>query len=284
MRYHRVSNVSFANTMFRMHSIKDDWGIDDVVLSAIERGVYGEGQAMSWWLAMLRVAEPSSTFLDIGSYTGLYSLVAAAARQDTRTIAIEASVVTYGRLVQNVLVNNFDARITPCHVAVGNRFGVAKLGHAFGPLSMASGESLKPDYEVDHSELVPEISLDEWIFQHSSDPFGSVSSRAMGVLPLQRLAGVKIDVEGVEFDVLRGASRLLSEFKPPIIIEILTEDSLKICKSYLKSFGYHEIARCIGENYVYACRDLDGLRTLQSELVQGSDLNFLTNEILSVHF
>jgi FkbM family methyltransferase len=240
------------NLNFLMHSIKDDWGIDDVVVSEIEADRYGEGDALSWWLAMLRLSEPGATFIDIGAYTGLYSLIAAAARADTRTLALEASVLTHGRLVQNILINKFDMRILPCHVAASETREIVELGHAYGPLSMASGESLVPDYEIDHSELVPAIKVDDLIFQEQSRPFGAVASRALGILPISSLGGVKIDVEGVELSVLNGANRLLKTFLPHLIVEILDHQRFLECEALLTSNGYQRLAVCPGQNYVYS--------------------------------
>jgi len=283
MRFHRISSVRFADVEFRMCSIRDDWGVDDVVLSAMELGTYGEAEAMSWWFAMLSAAKPGSTVFDVGAYTGLYSLLAASMRPEIKTVAIEASVVTYGRLIQNILMNNFDIRITPSHVAVSDRSGIARLGHAFGPLSMASGESLVPNYEIDHSELVAAVTLDDLVLQKPDQYFGSVSSRAMGILPVQHIAGMKIDVEGVEFEVLQGATELITRFRPPLIIEILDRQKLERCDAFLKSFGYEELDKCTGENYIYACgEDIATLTAAHADIKEDRKLEFSIRDTINI--
>lgn len=266
MRSHRISKIEFMNLNFLMHSIEDDWGVDDVVVSEISAGRYGEGEALCWWLAMLRAAASGSTLVDVGAYSGLYSLIGAAARGDVRTLALEASVLTHGRLVQNILINRFDMRILPCHLAASDARDIVELGHAYGPLSMASGESLVPEYEIDHSELVPSSSIDALIFQEGPKRFGAVASHAMGILPVASIGGVKIDVEGVELSVLRGADELVRKFTPPLIVEILDDKRLAECDALLVANGYQRLAACQGQNYIYSHQSKADL--LQSEYEQ----------------
>src|SRR5690606_1351618 len=52
MRSHFVSRIKFLGLDFRMNSIKDEWGIDDVVQAEMNAGTYGEADALSWWRAM----------------------------------------------------------------------------------------------------------------------------------------------------------------------------------------------------------------------------------------
>ena len=234
-----------------MHAIQDDWGIDDVITSEIRHNSYGEGEALTWWLAMLASASPNSVMIDAGAYTGLYSLIAAAGRVDVRVIAIEASVVTYGRLCQNILLNKFDTRINANHVAISNDAGLVQLSHGYGIFSMSSGESLIPTYEVDHKELVPSMALDQLLFQDAATAVGAIGTKSMPYLPLPPIGGIKIDVEGIEPLLLSGAIKTLSRDKPPLIIEILSPENLGTCRATLNSLGYEEVAQCEGQNYIF---------------------------------
>ena len=49
---------------------------------------------------------------------------------------------------------------------------------------------------------------------------------------------LKIDVEGFEYEVLNGAEKTISKFKPRIIIETHTKYLRKICHRYLSDLGY----------------------------------------------
>ena len=49
---------------------------------------------------------------------------------------------------------------------------------------------------------------------------------------------VKLDVEGKEHTVLRGAARLLSERRPHLIVETHSQDLDDACRETLVSYGY----------------------------------------------
>jgi FkbM family methyltransferase len=252
MRSFSLNQIGFRGHSFVMATISDPWGIDDVVVGAIVRGIFAEDEALTWWLAMCETAPAEAVMFDIGSYTGIFSLLACARNPGARVVAIEASTATFARLVQNITFNRFDVRINPNHVAVSASNGIAHLGHAFGVLSMASGESLEPGYPVDHSELVPTVRLDDLVFQNVGESFGAIASKAAAYLPLRAVGGVKIDVEGVEVAVLTGARRFFDTYKPPLLIEILSTEHLAECVALLGSVGYAQLAECQGQNYVFA--------------------------------
>lgn len=69
---------------------------------------------------MCEVALADSAMLDIGFYTGIFSLLACARGPFTPVVAIEASTATFLRLVQNIPFNKFDVRINPNHVAISD--------------------------------------------------------------------------------------------------------------------------------------------------------------------
>ena len=54
----------------------------------------------------------------------------------------------------------------------------------------------------------------------------------------ERVDLLKIDVEGFEYEVLRGAEKTISKFKPRIIIETHSQELRKICHRYLLDHGY----------------------------------------------
>lgn len=251
MRKYEVYEVGFLGRSLLMNSIQDDWGIDDVVISEIKSGSYKEAEALKWWLAMLATARPGAICVDAGSYTGLYSLFAARERSDVRAVAVEASSVTFGRLLQNVLVNNFDILINPNHVALSDTGGVAKLAHGYGVLAMASGESLAPTYQVDHVEMVPATTMDALLLQLPEAAVGAIGSKSSNILPITSICAMKMDVEGVEFQALQGAQEILKRYQPPLVVEILSDESWEQCSSLLFTLGYEQVAKCDGLNYVF---------------------------------
>jgi hypothetical protein len=61
---------------------------------------------------------------------------------------------------------------------------------------------------------------------------------ALDDLGCQRLDFVKLDVEGMELDALKGARRSLETHKPILLVEHL-KAAQGVLESYLKDLGYH---------------------------------------------
>lgn len=82
-----------------------------------------------------------------------------------------------------------------------------------------------------YKQLVKSITLDTWVNQHRDDLTNRVDC-------------IKIDVEGMELDVLRGAYYTIREFEPRLIIEIheLIVSNIRYdVENLLKYLGYeHE--------------------------------------------
>jgi hypothetical protein len=72
-----------------------------------------------------------------------------------------------------------------------------------------------------------------------------VKTTTLDSLELDRLNLVKIDAQGYEFYVLLGATQVLTELKPVIIIELVASQlakfniTPKVIVDYMRSMGYH---------------------------------------------
>lgn len=283
MRYQQIYRIEFKLLQVLMASIRDGWATDDMVIGDIIQEKYHEEDAVTWWLAMLSCAKSGDVVIDAGAYSGLYSLLAAKSRPDIRCIAIEASSITFGRLVNNIMLNSFDSLINPNHVALTTTREVVALGHAFGVLSMSSGESLQPTYETDYSELVAGVTLDSLIIQTDGERFGPISSKSSAILPIASIAGMKVDLEGVEIEVLRHSGNVLSKHRPPIVIELLSLESVRQCEALLGQYGYKRIAECRGCNFVFCTPEKEAVLRHSYEATRafGSN-NFKLDHVVSV--
>lgn len=258
MRRLTLSKVFFRQHSVLMGSFIDTWGEDDVVLASIARGDYKEADPMSWWLAMCRSGGTGSTVMDIGSYSGLYSLLAAAFQSAAGIVAIEASSMTHGRLCHNILLNQAEMRVTPAHYAMSDVNGVLSLGHAYGIFTMASGESVAAQYPTDHEETVPAATLDRLLCLNGERPTGTLGSSAGGPIRDRAIHAIKLDTEGAEENVLRGAQGTLARWQPHLIVEILEDDGLARVSESLRAAGYRRLAECDGCNYIFSHADKAG--------------------------
>jgi FkbM family methyltransferase len=163
----------------------------------------------------------SGTFIDVGAHVGFFTLPAARRLVDLgRVIAIEPHPARFRFLRENVARNGLaNVDCLPC--AVGEREGTATL------------------YDLDAS-LVPhprDVSL-----EHSHGRPFRVPLRTIDGLceeaGISDITLVKIDVEGFEPQVLRGMRSTLARWKPSVVFEALTADSLSASSQQLAQHGY----------------------------------------------
>jgi len=163
----------------------------------------------------------AGTFIDVGAHVGFFALPAARRLADLgRVIAIEPHPVRFQFLRENVAHNGLaNVDCFPC--AVGVREGMATL------------------YDLDTS-LVPhprDVSLE----QSHGRPFEIALRTIDGLCEeagISDIALVKIDVEGFEPQVIRGMRSTLSRWRPSVVFEALSADSLAASSQQLLQHGY----------------------------------------------
>lgn len=178
------------------------WWLDSAVAL---RGLEVEVDTIHW---LREVVKPGMTVVDIGANVGQMTLeMAELVGPAGRVIAIEPGPGNLALLRRHVAGNGYSDRVTIIEAACCAKHGgeadiqiagesIEEVGNGF----QLSGLDLRPDRELAKARLtkkVPLISLDE-------------TCRQLGVSP----AVLKIDVEGAEAEVLRGAARTLSDCRP----------------------------------------------------------------------
>lgn len=125
--------------------------------------------------------------LDIGAFAGIFSIVANQAAASSRILAFEPFTSNCFCSALNFHANNCNASLYP--FAVSSELGMSSFGM---PNNMSISGSLQsmPD---ESSIIVPVVTVDSLV---SADTFSSLV--------------VKIDVEGLEPEVLRGMQQILS--------------------------------------------------------------------------
>jgi FkbM family methyltransferase len=166
---------------------------------------------------VLRYVESSSadTFLDVGSYSGLFAMIAAKSGC-SRSIAFELLPENYFMILENVIANDLLERVEARLCGVADARGSIRMPRSTNSASHPTSMSLEAHY--DGGVTIPLIAIDE--------------------LGLSGPMLWKLDVEGFEWTVLRGARATL-EHKPDIICEILPDfpHSSEIFE-LLKPLGY----------------------------------------------
>lgn len=162
---------------------------------------------------------PGTTVLDVGANIGLSALdLARAAGTKGRVIAFEPHPETADRLRTNLAANQAGT-VTVVETAVGAKPGRITFHESAQP-TLSSATVIPPDHV--RSFEVPVSTLDaEWI--------------AAG---RPKVSALKIDVEGGEFDALRGAGELLAAERPAILLEAWGEQQLGPIDALLTEAGY----------------------------------------------
>ncbi len=217
-----------------MHSVLDPWGEDDPIVDQALSGTFDENETLQLWAFLASRASAGTVILDVGAYAGLFSLLAIKCNPLIRVAAFEATSVTYGRLVSNIILNAAETVICAGHVAAWRETTSLSFPHAYGVYTMSPGESALGGV-VDHEEVVSAIKLDDLIASEKAPgAFGSIS---LGISK-PRIFAMKIDVEGAEDGVLAGCSEILRQQRPFIVCELLTTDAVTRVEHQLKEFSY----------------------------------------------
>jgi FkbM family methyltransferase len=129
--------------------------------------------------------------LDIGANNGRMSIPRVILGDVAQAYCAEPDPLNYAALVRNVVDNGLSGLVLPDNVAIGAMNGTATLQHAKYP----GGHHLVQEAGTNNAVSVACWRLDDWCERLSIDP--------------NLIAYVKVDTQGWEVQVLRGAPKLL---------------------------------------------------------------------------
>ena len=161
--------------------------------------------------------ESRSNVWDVGANCGVFGLSVPDAKE---LVFIEADPFLAHLLQMSCSINDLPMKVVPAAISDRNGladFCIAKRGRASNFLAEFKGRQQAGGERG--RIVIPTLTLDEMLNHFDPPNF------------------VKIDVEGAEAAVLRGAPRLLTEFQPRLYIEVGTE-AQKECRSILEGVGY----------------------------------------------
>ena len=192
-------------------------GADDAVaMRYFWNGRY-EAFTLSLWSSLAESTD--GIILDVGAHTGVYSLAALAAGA-SEVHSFEPHFANFARMQLNFRGNGF--HLNHAHMlAVGGRseWSTFHLPTALEYLSTGGGLTERQNARQFPIEVV---ALDEFL---------ELTARG-------RVGVMKIDVEGLEPDVLRGAADILVQSKPIIFFECIDAVSGASVRDILAACGY----------------------------------------------
>lgn len=152
-----------------------------------------------------RFLDQTDVFIDVGANLGYYTCLAS--RHGKRVIAFEPQQQNLKCLMQNLMTNGYQDQVEIFPLALSDKPGLLTLYGASGPsASLIKGWA---NYSPIYKQLIPVSTLDNVLGNRFSD---------------EQLF-IKIDVEGAEYQVLKGARTTLARTKKPVwLLEICLQE------------------------------------------------------------
>ena len=180
------------------------------------------------------LASDSRILLDVGANIGLISLAVLEAVPDSVVYAFEPGLRQRSFLAQTVRRNDLERRLHISSLALSDTAGPAQFAvhpsrHAAGDGFLDTGRARKARLVTVETE-----TLDAW-WEHVGRP---------------KVAVVKLDTEGSELLVLRGATAMLEVCRPVLFLEIQDENL------HVYPFGPDEVHRAV-EGLGYSLQPLE---------------------------
>ncbi len=168
----------------------------------------------------------SGIFVDIGANIGKYTVIAGRKLGNRgKVVSIEPEPSNFKILERNIRLNKLNNVVSEqaaCSSKEGNiNLYLRRTGTGGHSLVRKSGEKI----------IVKSLKLDSILIKHK----------------IKRISLIKIDAEGAEYEVLRGAKKTL-KWKPKIIFESWNEEYLGRIRRFLAPFGY-KIRKISADNY-----------------------------------
>jgi FkbM family methyltransferase len=172
----------------------------------------------------------SNTVFDIGSYTGVYALVAAKSNRKLKVNAFEPNPDLFSALEKNLKLNRI-RNVKSEQMALDDQPGEAYL-YLNHDIHTSIG-SLIQSSTAGKKVLVRKTTLDIYCENYS----------------INSVDLIKIDVEGYETNVLKGGSSIIKKSSPIILMESLNQETLEKQFELLSKLGYLKPLQVNGDGF-----------------------------------
>jgi FkbM family methyltransferase len=171
-------------------------------------------------LAMVQatgIVTPGSVVCDVGANIGNHTVFFGKVLKAAKVLAFEPQEHCHDTLTTNIALNGLEGRAVAYNCLIGAKTGAGQMARFnarnLGGTSFAATEAGE----------IAMFALDD----------------VMEKPDLDRLDLIKIDVEGMQMEVLEGAKGILAGRRPAVWVELLARDnSYAAAADYLAGFGY----------------------------------------------
>jgi FkbM family methyltransferase len=186
-----------------------------------DKGVWTGTYELEVSTAVSEAVQPGDICLDIGGWRGFFGGVMALA--GAKRVFIFEPLPANCTQIRKLIELNPELPLTLCEVAVGEEAGQAEF--CVMPMSGMGKLASSPfqrDARSNSRIAVNVVSLDELLEE--------------GKIELPSV--IKIDVEGAETSVLRGAKQFLNRHRPKLFVEVHSRSLARECATILGGYGY----------------------------------------------
>lgn len=175
------------------------WGRMRVHSDWLGKNIYFGSYERKEMAALSKILKPGSIAIDVGANIGYYSIFLEKALKCCKVLSFEPSPRELERLNENLLLNRCQS-VTVVNLALGDRNGTTEFyisDSNFGRNSIS---------EINNNAKKVTVSittLDEYLHQH----------------PEESIDFIKIDIEGAETIMLKGAANTIEKYRPVILFE-----------------------------------------------------------------
>lgn len=154
------------------------------------------------FLSKILLEDSAPIVLDIGANIGLHSMKLARSGKNTKIYAFEPSPGTASILRKNIIKNSLANKVIVVPKAVSDKI----CSITFFECEDNAYSSLKDTKrkKVVNRVKVPVTTIDEFVKENE----------------ISKISLIKIDVEGLETEVIKGAENVLNNLKPDLFVEI----------------------------------------------------------------
>jgi len=148
-----------------------------------------------------KIIKKDHVVFDVGANFGIYSLVASKKiGKGGKIYAFEPAGIAYNSLLNNINLNRID-NIFPIKIGVSNYTGKANFNICRDDAYNSLGET--PMKQIIKSEKIDLTSIDDFVMKYK----------------ISKVDIIKVDTEGAEYLVFKGAEKTLSKHKPILFFE-----------------------------------------------------------------
>jgi FkbM family methyltransferase len=153
--------------------------------------------------------------VDAGANIGNHTIFFSKFLDAKRVYAFEPQKYVFEILSKNIKLNNLENKVKLYNIGLGEK-------RSKGSLIVVDENNLgRSKLNLNSEGEIEVIPLDDILFNKED-----------------KVDLIKIDVEGMELDVLKGAKKILSEYHPDLYIEAITESQFLSISQYLSNYNY----------------------------------------------